>query len=210
MGSFVPKIQTNEWPGIAKREENCQQEASGDAKPAPGGTDRQPRARQAPDRRYCQSRLAALSHRRAVAGRIAPCLVACAWRWDPSARRQFSLMWQVDSFSSVFARENRSWTFWSSSNAIWRAWRSARACGNSSIFLFVSLSLPFFHFVSLSSPWQWRAKPIFVGVRCSHLTLMYFRMVWIYIYFFHWFLVSLFMHLKLALFYPFIAWYLGH
>ena len=105
------------------------------------------RQRQAPDKRQPGAtvghRLAAPGHRRAVAGRLAPCLVACAWRWDPSARRQFSLMWQVDSFSSVFARENRSWTFWSSSNAIWRAWRSARACGNSSIFLFVSLSLPF-------------------------------------------------------------------
>jgi len=53
MESFVPKIQTNEWPGIAKREEKCQQEAPGDEKPAPGETDRQPRVSQAPDRRYC-------------------------------------------------------------------------------------------------------------------------------------------------------------
>jgi len=143
MGSFVPKIQTNEWPGIAKREENCQQEAPGDAKPAPGGTDRQPRASQAPDRRYCQSRLAALSHRRAVAWIFAPCLVACAWRWDPSARRPFSLMCQVTPFSSIFAEGNLSLAFWRHEEHIWRAWRSARACGNSSIFLFVSLSLPF-------------------------------------------------------------------
>ena len=114
--------------------------------------------------------LAVTGHRRAVS--FAPYLLNTAWRWDPSARRQCSLMWQVGSFSSVFAKGNESLAFWRHEEHIWRAWRSARACGNSSIFLFVSLSLPSLSFASLSSPWQWRAKPIFVGVRCSHETLV--------------------------------------
>jgi len=104
-------------------------------------------ATQAPTKRQpgapVTNRLAVTGHRRAVAASFAPCLLDTAWWWDPSARRQCSLMWQVGSFSSVFGRGKRSGTFWSSSNAIWRAWRSVRACGNNSIFLFVSLFLPF-------------------------------------------------------------------
>jgi len=118
------------------------------------------------------NRLAVTGHRRAVAASFAPCLPDTAWRWDPAARRHCSLMWQVGSFSSVFARGKGSLVFWRHEEHIWRAWRSARARGNSSIFLFISLSLPFLPFLSLSSPWQWRAKPIFVGVRCSHKTLV--------------------------------------
>ena len=151
--------------------------------PAPGGRMTTPGDRVA-------HRLAAPVHYRAVDAEVGHCFLASAWRWEASARRQFSLMWQVGSFSSVFARGKLSWTLSSSNNTSWSTWRSASACGNSSIFLFVSPPSSIFHFLSLSSSWQWRAKPIFVGVRCSHWTFMYFRMVWIYICFFHWFLVS--------------------
>jgi len=65
-------------------------------------------ASQAPTKRQTgasvTNRLAVTGHRRAVAARLAPCLVACAWRWDPSARRLFSLMCQVTLFL-LFSRK---------------------------------------------------------------------------------------------------------
>jgi len=44
------------------------------------------------------------------------------------------------------------------------AWRTVRACGNhpsSSLYLFL---LPFLRFISLCTPWQWKAKPILLWV----------------------------------------------
>jgi len=79
---------------------------------------------------------------------------------------------KIKPISSGISRGNHLWQYGGTKNTFWRAWRCARACGNGSIFLFVFLSLPFLPFLSLSSPWQWRAKPIFVGVRCSHKTLV--------------------------------------
>jgi len=103
IGSFAPKVQTNEWPKIARRRAKMstgsarRHKASARRKrPPPLG------ARQALARRHCW----------AVDRSFAHCLLASAWRWEASAKRQFSLMWQVSSFSSVFARGNVSLAFW--------------------------------------------------------------------------------------------------
>ena len=68
--------------------QKCQQEAPSDTKVTPGGSHRQ---RQVPNKRQPGAtvghrltalghRLTALGHRRAVAGRIAHCLMSSAWR----------------------------------------------------------------------------------------------------------------------------------
>jgi len=97
---------------------------------------RQPSARQ----------VAGLGHRRAVAGRLAPCLVACAWRWDPSARRLFSLMCQVTLFLLFSRRETHLWYFGGTKNTFGELGGVLGLVGtapSSSLYLFLSL---FFHF----------------------------------------------------------------
>ena len=122
-------------------------------------------ASQAPTKRQpgapVMNRLAVTGHCRAVAASFAPCLLDTAWRWDPSARRQCALMWQVGSFSSVFARGNDLWHFGGTKNTFGELGGVLGLVGttpSSSLYLFL---FHLFHFLSLSSPWQWRAKPIF-------------------------------------------------
>jgi len=67
-------------------------------------------------------------------------------------------------FSTWLLEGKTSLAVWDAISHSWRAWRCARACGNYPFFLFVFSLSSIFHFVWLSSPWQWRVKPILLWV----------------------------------------------
>jgi len=180
MGSFVPKFQTSEWSWVARRRQK-------DTKCGRNSNCMAPQ-------RHRQATPSSSAKRQAPARQKSPFQQLTAWRHLETAGRytqSFRTVWWLapggerlppgDSFRwcvkfalfLLFLRgETDLWHFGGTKNTFGELGGVLGLVGtapSSSLYLFL---FHLFHFASLSSPWQWRAKHIFVGVRCSHETLV--------------------------------------